>query len=101
MLYSYNNSQNISSSVVASIAGVIYASYSGSYGEYLVDSGGLSVVSQATGMSARLCFGITSVSNAVTVNQITAMNVDCGDNGHRLVVASDGDAPYGYTVTIS
>lgn len=101
VLYSYNNSQNISSSVAASIAGVIYASYSGSSGQYLVDSGGLSVVSQATGMSASFCFGITSVSNAVTVNQIKAMNVDCGDNGHRLVVASDGDAPYGYTVTIS
>ena len=101
VLYSYNNSQNISSSVAASIAGVIYASYSGSSGQYLVDSGGLSVVSQATGMSASFCFGITSVSNAVTVNQITAMNVDCKDNGHRLVVASDGDAPYGYTVTIS
>ena len=52
-------------------------------------------------MSASFCFGITSVSNAVKVNQITAMNVDCGDNGHRFIVASDGDAPYGYTVTIS
>ena len=101
VLYSYNNSSKISSTSTANIAGVIYASYSGSYGEYLVDSAGLAVVSQATGMDAKFCYGIKSVQNAVTVNQITSINTSCNDNGHRLLVTADESAPYGYTASIS